>query len=67
MRNAYKVLVGKPEWKTPLGRNRRRWEEGNITMDLSEMGWEGVDWMHLAHDREQWWAVVNTVMYLRVP
>jgi len=43
----YKILVGKPEGKRPLGRPRRRWED-NIRMDLKELGWEGVDWMHLA-------------------
>jgi hypothetical protein len=59
-------LAGKAERKRPLGRSRRRWEE-NIRMDLGEMGREGVDWMHLPQDRDQWWAVVNTVMNLRVP
>jgi len=47
MRNAYKILVGKPEGKRPLGRPRRRWED-NIRMDLREIEWQGVDWMHLA-------------------
>jgi hypothetical protein len=56
----------KTEGKRPLGRPRRRWEE-NIRMNLGEIGWEGVDWMHLAQDRDQWRAVVNTVMNLRVP
>jgi hypothetical protein len=50
----------------PLGRPRRRWVD-NIRMDLSEIGWEGVDWMHLAQGRDQWWAVVKMVMNLRVP
>jgi hypothetical protein len=57
MRNAYKILVGKP-W--------RRWED-NIRMDLRETGWESGDWMYLAQDRDQWRAVVKTVMNLRVP
>jgi hypothetical protein len=65
-RNVYRVLVGKPEGKRPLGRPRRRWE-GGITMDLWETGWgEGVEWIYLAQDRDGWWAVVNAVMNLRV-
>jgi hypothetical protein len=60
-----KIVVGKPEGKRPLGRPRRSWED-NITMDLRETGWEIVDWIHLAQDRDQWQAVVNTVMKLRV-
>jgi hypothetical protein len=64
-RNAYKILGGKPERKRPLGRSRRRWED-NIRMDLRYMGWGGMDWIHLAHDRDQWRALVNTVMNLRV-
>jgi hypothetical protein len=64
MRNAYRILVGKPEGKRPRWRHRRRWEY-NIRMDLKEIGWEGVDWMHLAQDRR---ALVNTVMnLLRIP
>jgi hypothetical protein len=51
MRNAYKMLVQRPEGKTPLGRPRCRWEE-NIRMDRREIGWEGVDWIHLAQDRD---------------
>jgi hypothetical protein len=65
-RNAYSILVGKPEGKRPLASPRHRWEE-NIRMDLREVGWEGVGWMHLARDRDQWRAPVNTVMNLRVP
>jgi len=65
LRNAYRILVGKPERKRPLGRSRHCWED-NIRIDPREMGWEGVEWMHLAHDREQWRAVVNTVMNFRV-
>jgi len=49
MRNAYKILVGKPEGKRPLGRHRHRWED-NIRMGLREIGSEGVDWIHLAQD-----------------
>jgi hypothetical protein len=56
----------KPEGKRPLGRPRYTWEE-NIRMDLREIGWECVDWIHLAQSRDQWWAVVNTEMNLRVP
>jgi hypothetical protein len=63
-RNAYRILVGKPEGKRPLG--RRRWMD-NIKMDLREIGWDGVDWIELAQDRDQWRALVNTVMNLRVP
>jgi hypothetical protein len=60
-----KVLVGKPEGKRPLGRPRRRWEDG-IRMDLRETGFGGVDWIRLAQDRDQRRALVNTVMNLRV-
>jgi hypothetical protein len=66
MRNAYKILVRKPEGKRPLRRHRHRWE-CNIRMDLTEIGWEGVDWMHLAEDRDHWWAVMNMVMNLQFP
>jgi hypothetical protein len=58
--------VGKPEGKRPLGRTRRRWV-GYIKIDLREIGWNGMDWIHLAQDRGQWRALVNTVMNLRVP
>jgi hypothetical protein len=61
MRNAYNILVGKPEWKRPLGRPRRRWED-NIRMDLREVVWKDVEWMHLAENRGQWQVVMNTVM-----
>jgi hypothetical protein len=64
-RKVYKVLVGKPERKKPLGRPRRRWEDG-IRMYLREIGWGGVDWIRLAQDRDRWRAVVNAVMNLRV-
>jgi hypothetical protein len=59
-------LVGKPEGKRPLGRPRRRWED-NIKVDLRKKGWGGMDWIDLAQDRDQWRALVNTVMNLRVP
>jgi hypothetical protein len=64
-RNAYRILVGNPEGKRPLGRSRHRWKD-NIRMDLREIGWCGMDWIDLAQDRDQWRAVVNTVMNLRV-
>jgi len=56
MRNAYSTLVGGLEEKIPLRRPRHRWE-GNIRMDLREVEWEGVDWIHLAQDRDQWWVL----------
>jgi hypothetical protein len=65
-RNAYRILVGNPEGKRPLGRPRHRWED-NIEMDLKGIEWGGMDWIDLAQDREQWRAVVNTAMNLRVP
>jgi hypothetical protein len=65
-RNAYRILVGKPEVRRPLGRPRRSWVD-NIKMDLREIGWDGVDWVDLAQDRDHWRDLVNTVMNLRVP
>jgi hypothetical protein len=65
-RNAYRILVGKPEVNRPLGRPRRRWEV-NIRINLREIGWGGMDWIDLAQDKDQWRALVNTVMNLRVP
>jgi hypothetical protein len=65
-RSAYRILVGKPEGKRLLGRPRRRWED-NIKKDLREIGWDGVHWIDLALDREQWRALVNTVMNIRIP
>jgi hypothetical protein len=59
-------LFVKPEGKRPLGRPRRRWED-NIRIDIREIGWEGLDWIHLAKDVYQWWAVVNTRIILRNP
>jgi hypothetical protein len=65
-RNAYRLLVGKPEGKRPLGRARRRWVD-NIRMDLGEEGWGDVDWIGLAQDRNRWRALVNSALNLRVP
>jgi hypothetical protein len=62
----YNILVGRPEGRRPLGRSWRRWED-NIKMDLREIGFGDVDWINWAQDRDRWWAVVNTVMNLRVP
>jgi hypothetical protein len=64
--NAYRILVRKPQGRRPLGRPRRRWVD-NIKMDLREIGWDGMDWIKLAQDMDQWRALVNTVMNLRVP
>jgi hypothetical protein len=58
--------VGKPEGKRPLGRPRRRWVN-NIKMDLRKIGWDDTDWIDLAQNRNQWRALVNTVINLRVP
>ena len=65
-RGVYRVLVGKPEGKRPLGRHRRRWED-NIKMFLPEAGCGGMDWIELAQDRDRWRTLVNAVMNLRVP
>jgi hypothetical protein len=65
-RNAYRLLVGKPEGRRPLGRPRRRWV-GNISMDLVEVGGGDVDWIDLAQDRDRWRALVNAILNLRVP
>jgi hypothetical protein len=64
--NAYRILVGKPEGKRPLGRPRRRWTD-NIKINLGEIGWGGMDGIDLAEDRDQWRALVNMVMNLWVP
>jgi hypothetical protein len=66
IRNVYRLLVGMPEGKRPLGRPRRRWID-NIKMDLLEIGLFGVDWTGLAQDRYRWRALVNAVMNPRVP
>jgi hypothetical protein len=65
-RNAYRILVGKPEGKRLLGRSRRRWVD-NIKMNSRELGWDGMDWIDLAKDRDKWRARVNTVMNLQFP
>jgi hypothetical protein len=65
-RNPYRILVGKPEGRRPIGRPRRRWVD-NFKMDLREIGWDGVDLVDLAQYRDHWRALVNTVMNLRVP
>jgi hypothetical protein len=64
--NAYRILVGRPEGKRPLGKPRRKWV-GNIKVDLREIGWGGMDWIDLTEDRDQWRALVNTVMNIWVP
>jgi hypothetical protein len=64
--NAYRILVENLEGKRPLGRPRRRWVD-NIKMDLREIGWDGRDWIDLARDRDQWRALEDAVMNLRVP
>jgi hypothetical protein len=65
-KNAYRLLVGKPEGNRPLGRPRRRWVD-TIRIDLGEVGWGDVDWIGLAQDRNRWRALVNSVLNLRVP
>jgi hypothetical protein len=65
-RNAYRILVGKPVGKRPLGRPRHRWVD-NIKYILREIGWDGMAWIELAQDRDQWTALVSTVMNLWVP
>jgi hypothetical protein len=66
VRGAYNILVGRPEGRRPLGRPRRRWED-NIKMDLREIRFGDVDWIHLAQGRDRWWALVNMVTNLQVP
>jgi hypothetical protein len=65
-RGVYRVLVGKPVGKRPLGRPRHRWED-NIKMDLQEVGWGDMDWIDLAQDRGRWLALVNMIMDILVP
>jgi hypothetical protein len=60
MRNEYQIVLGKSEGNRPLGILQHKW-------DLRQIEWEGVDWMHLTQERDQWWALVNTIMYLCVP
>jgi hypothetical protein len=64
--NAYRLLVGKPEGRMPLGRPSRRWLD-NIRMDLVKVGWGNLDWIGLAQDRDRWRALVNSALNLRVP
>jgi hypothetical protein len=64
-RGSYRILVGRPEGRRPLGRPRRRWEY-NIKMNIREVGWVGMNWIELAQDRDRWRALVNAVMNLRV-
>jgi hypothetical protein len=66
MGNAHNISVGKPEGKRPLGRPRSR-QKNNVRMDFREVGWQGVDWIHLAQDRGKWRALVKTVTNLQVP
>jgi hypothetical protein len=66
VRGAYNILVGRLEGRRPRGRPKRRWED-NIKIDLWEIGFGDVDWIHLAQDRDGWWALVNTVTDLQVP
>jgi hypothetical protein len=65
-RGAYRVLVGIPEGRRPLGRPRHRWEN-NIKMDIWEFGWGDIDWISLAQDRDRWLALVTVVINLQVP
>jgi len=64
--NEHSISVGKPEGKRLIGSPKRRWED-RIRMDVMEIGWEGVDWIHLAQDRDQWCALVNMVINIQVP
>jgi hypothetical protein len=66
MWNAYKILFGKPEGKRPHGRPRSKWED-KIIMVLKQIGWEGVEWFHLAQDVDKWRALVNTEIKNRIP
>jgi hypothetical protein len=65
-RGAYRVLVGRPEARRPLGRPSLRWDD-NMKMDLQDVGWRGVDWIALAEDRYRWRAFMNAVINIRVP
>jgi len=66
VRGVYRVLVGRPEGKRPLGRPRCMWE-GNIKMDFGEIGIDVANWIRLSQDKVKWWAFVSTVMNLRFP
>jgi hypothetical protein len=66
MRNSFKILVGKPERTRPRGRPELRWED-NIGMDLREIKWKDVDWIHVAQNTDEWRTLVNTVMDHQVP
>jgi hypothetical protein len=66
VRGVYNILVGRSEGRRPLGRPRHKWED-SIKMHLREIGFRDVDWIHLAQDRDRWWALVNMVMNLRIP
>ena len=65
-RGAYRVLVGKPDGKRPLGKPWRRWED-NIKTYLQQVGYRGMDWIELVQDRDRWWGFLPAVMNLRVP
>jgi hypothetical protein len=65
-RNTYRILVGEPEQERPVGRQRYRWVY-NIKMDLTDIGWDGVDWIYMAQDKDQWRALVNKVLNLGGP
>jgi hypothetical protein len=65
-RNAYRILMGKPEGKRPLRRSRRRWVY-NVKMNIREIGWGGMDWIYLAKDRNQWSVLAKTIMNFQVP
>jgi hypothetical protein len=65
-RNSYRILVGKPEGRRPLGKLRHRWVD-SIKIDVREVGWDDVDWVNLAQDRDHWRSLMNTVMNHRVP
>jgi hypothetical protein len=65
-RNVYRLLMGRPEGRRPLGRPRRRWLD-TIRMDLVEVGWGDVDWISLVQDKDRWRALVNSVLNFRVP
>jgi hypothetical protein len=66
MRSSYKILVGKPEGNRQCGRHNCRWED-NIRINLKEIGWEGVDWIHPCQNRDWWQASLNTVMNVQIP